>query len=99
MTADLLTQQAAIKSRRQIVRDPSGQFIRPGKALELKLAAERMKAILILEVDALDHAAHRVRVKPHYRPLPGAKLHSIESVSPVAETVDPLPLFHVQVAA
>lgn len=69
MVNDLLAQQAEIKARK-ITRDTSGQFIRASRAVELKAAAEKMKTRLRAEVDAADHAAGRVRVHPHFRPLP-----------------------------
>lgn len=69
---DLLTAQAAIRARRQVVRDKSGQFTRADAALAARVAAERMKARLLRDADAADHARGVVWEKGHYRKLPGA---------------------------
>jgi len=92
MTDDLLTAQAAIKSRRQVVRDQSGQFRRRDVTVALKLAAERMKAQLRRELDEADHAKGIVRVKPHFRPLPAPDRLAVEHTGEV------LPLFERQAA-
>jgi len=87
MTDDLLARQAAIKSRRQVVRDQSGRYTKPSVALALKLAADRMKAQLRRELDEADHAKGIVRVEPHIRSLPASDRLAVEHTGEV------LPLF------
>ena len=87
---DLLVSQAEIKARHRPIRDASGQFIRPSRALEIKLAAERMKASLKRDVEALEHAAGYAWVHAHPRPLPHAGKPL--SVVPADDRQLPLPV-------
>ena len=66
---DILAQQAAIKAKHRPIRDASGQFIRPSRALEIKLAADRMRARLERDVKAAEHARGVAWEDGHYRAL------------------------------
>lgn len=92
---DLLESQAIIKSHRQVIRDTSGRF---APDIHTRIAAKLLRERLARDVRALEHARGVVYERGHFHALPGAKLHAIETVAPVEETVDPMPLFHQRAA-
>lgn len=87
---DILTAQSAIKSRHPL-RDPSGRF---AADIHAQITAKLLHERLLRDTKAREHARGIVWEHGHFHALPGAKL--IETVSPVDEVVDPLPLFHAQ---
>lgn len=96
---DILESQAIIKSRRQIIRDTSGRYTRADEAIRVRLVAGRMRERLEVDVPAMEHAAGYVVIPRHRRRVAGtARRHAIETVAPVDETVDPMPLFHQRAA-
>jgi hypothetical protein len=76
---DLLTEQAAIKSRHAPIRDRSGQFIKPSAAIAARVQSERIHARLEREVTAAEHARGVAWEEGHYRALPGARLKLVEA--------------------
>lgn len=97
--ADLLDAQAAIKRRYKAERDKAkpvqprkaGKFVNPESIRLEKLVADRMKAALDRDTDAMHHAEGKAYVKGHLRPLPGtAKLAQIHAAV-VGESPAPLP--------
>lgn len=90
---DLIAEQSAIKARRKLTRDQSGQFIRPAQALEIKVAAERMKACLMRDAKALEHARGVVYERGHFHALPNP-----DRLACVAVPAPVLPLFELEAA-